>query len=236
MVSAAIQPLASDLSELEARALVTQISGQLVSVWEDVKRAYLGRAWLALGYPSWDELCAVEFGTAQIRLPREERREVVASLSEAGMSTRAIAAATGSHQETVVNDLGHVTGIRSRANANVVIGLDGKQYAQPEPEVVDAEVVEEQALPPITAEQIAELREAEVRPIPPQQEPQRRRRPIADQANDVGWEIRKAAERVARVLADDRFGKNEEQVQLTLRPHLLFVAETVAAALDKLVD
>lgn len=235
MVSTAIDQSGhpADLSELQARALISRIATSLVTVWEDVKLAYLGRAWLALGYASWDELCAAEFGTMQIRLPREERREVVASLSEVGMSTRAIAAATGVHHSTVASDLPGV-GNQTGASANV-IGLDGKEYrrqSEPDP-IVDAEIVkDERVLPPITAGQIAELREAEVRPIPPQQE--RRRRPITDAADDAGWEIRKAAERVVRLLDDDRFRKNEEQVALSLRAHLLFVAESVAAALEKL--
>jgi hypothetical protein len=61
-----------------------------------------------------------------------------------------------------------------------------------------------------------------------------RRKPITDSADDVGWEMRKCAEKLARLLADDRYPKNEEQVALALRGHLLFAADTVAAALDKL--
>lgn len=85
--------------------------------------------------------------------------------------------------------------------------------------------------PPITDAELAELREAEVRPRIDQAA---RRRPIADSADDLGWEMRKAAEKLSRLLADDRFTKNEEQVALSLRGHLLFVAETVATALNKL--
>lgn len=40
-----------------------------------------------------------------MRLPREERAEVVASLRESGLSLRAIAAATGLNHQTVSNDL-----------------------------------------------------------------------------------------------------------------------------------
>lgn len=66
-------------------------------------------------------------------------------------------------------------------------------------------------------------------------EPSRqRRRPIADAANDIGWDMRKQAEKLSRLLDDDRLPKNEEQVALALRGHLLFVAETVATALNKL--
>ncbi len=46
---------------------------------------------------SWD--------ASRIRLPREERAEVVSSLRESGLSLRAIAAATGLNHQTVANDL-----------------------------------------------------------------------------------------------------------------------------------
>ena len=39
--------------------------------------------------------------TSRLRLPREERAEVVASLGESGLSVRAIAAATGVNRETI---------------------------------------------------------------------------------------------------------------------------------------
>jgi transposase-like protein len=54
------------------------------------------RSWSALGYESWDDYCTREFGTSRLRLPREERSEVVSSLRESGLSIRAIASATGS--------------------------------------------------------------------------------------------------------------------------------------------
>ena len=50
----------------------------------------------------------MEFGTARLRLPREERAEVVASLRESGLSVRAIAAATGDHYSTISRELSGV--------------------------------------------------------------------------------------------------------------------------------
>lgn len=62
----------------------------------------------ALGYTSWDDYCTREFGTTRLRLPREERTEVVASLRESGLSLRAIAAATGDHYSTISRELAGV--------------------------------------------------------------------------------------------------------------------------------
>lgn len=50
-----------DLNEVEARALVDGIRVDVTDLGERIGTAYLGRAWVALGYPSWDALCEAEF-------------------------------------------------------------------------------------------------------------------------------------------------------------------------------
>jgi len=96
------------LDAAEARRLTDDIKGFVTFTWDLVQEAYVGRAWVALGYSSWDDYCELEFGTSRLRLPREERSEVVASLHEAGLSVRAIAAATGSSKSTVARELSPV--------------------------------------------------------------------------------------------------------------------------------
>lgn len=93
------------LSSHEARELTDRIKVALGMTWEAIKDAYHGRAWSALGYSTWDDYCSAEFGSSRLRLPREERQEVVASLRESGLSVRAIAAATGNDTRTVQSDL-----------------------------------------------------------------------------------------------------------------------------------
>ena len=63
----------------EARALTDQIKTGIEVVWELAVAAYHGQAWVALGYESWDAHCDDEFQSTRLRLPREERAEVVAS-------------------------------------------------------------------------------------------------------------------------------------------------------------
>ena len=102
-----------------------------------MKRAYIERAWAALGYDGWDDYCTREFGTSRLRLPREERSEVVASLRESGLSTRAIAAATGVSEGTVRNALKE--GAQNYAPAPTAItGTDGKTYAPTAPKPAPA--------------------------------------------------------------------------------------------------
>lgn len=59
----------------------------------------------ALGYRSWTEYVSKEFAGVLPRLGREPRRELVATLTETGMSTRAIAPIVGADHSTVVRDI-----------------------------------------------------------------------------------------------------------------------------------
>lgn len=121
----------------EARALTDRIKVAVEGTWQMIREAYVSRAWDALGYETWDAYCAAEFGTSRLALPREERREVVASLAESGLSIRAIAAATATPRETVRRDLAS-TDPFSTGNGSVapraVQGVNGKTYVQPTPQ------------------------------------------------------------------------------------------------------
>jgi hypothetical protein len=119
----------ADLTTDEARTKVELVKALVGTVWTEVADLYHGRAWLALGYGSWDGLCVAEFDGARIRLPREDRREIVGSLREAGLSNRAIAAATGVDESTVRDDL---RGAGNPAPAEVS-GTDGKRYPAARP-------------------------------------------------------------------------------------------------------
>lgn len=118
-----------EFSAGDARALTDRIKLAVDGIWELIKIAYEGRAWTVLGYDSWDDYCSGEFGTARIRLPREERAEVVASLRESGLSTRAIAAATGESQATIQRALSSTEPNESVEATRAVTGVNGKTYS-----------------------------------------------------------------------------------------------------------
>lgn len=90
---------------IAARQLTDRIKVAVEGTWQLITEAYTSRAWAALGYTNWDDYCTREFGTSRLRLPREERSEVVASLRESGLSIRAIEAATGVSRPTIIKDL-----------------------------------------------------------------------------------------------------------------------------------
>src|SRR2546423_3364857 len=219
------------LSELEARALTREIAQTLALAWDKVVEAYQRRVWEPLGYGSWDSYCRAELGSTRLRLPAEEREEAVRSLRSAGLSTRAIAAATGQSHTNVRRGLSGGTNVppesaNSQAPA-VITGRDGKSYTNPRScprdpgEPIDAEIVDEEPEPMGPTPSVSTTT---------------KRRPLTEQAKDAGWEIRRAAERISRHMGDDRLPANKQQVSSTLRNHLLFVAQTVTAALGELSD
>lgn len=130
-----------ELTHDEAKTLTDRIKVQAENLWADITKAYQRRAWAALGYKTWDAYTTAEFGTLRLRLPREERQEVVCSLRESGMPIRAIASATGADPKTVQADLKSTVG-NSHTSPTTVTGLDGKQHpaSKPEPDP-DARIV-----------------------------------------------------------------------------------------------
>lgn len=198
-----------DLSPDDARVLTDRIKVGVEAVWHLIVEAYNGGAHRALGYVSWDDYCVREFGTSRIRLPREERQEVVASLRESGLSIRAIAAATGISDQTVQRDLSCSESLHDDtseadvpAESPKVVGIDGKRY--------------------------------DATPLPKVKERAAYRSPLPDMARSAGWEFRKSIERLERIAADDRFSTNREQVAMHLRGHLSYAVEVCQDLLDQL--
>ncbi len=119
-----------DLNEVEARTLIDGIRADVSDLDQRIATAYVGRAWIALGYGGWDAMCVAEFDGARLRIPREQRVEQVQSLRAAGLSARAIDAAIGVDESTVRADL---RGAGNPAPAAPVVGQDGKHYQPTQP-------------------------------------------------------------------------------------------------------
>jgi protein gp37 len=139
-----IEP-ASNMDVVEAKEFVAYIHGVQDEGPRRVIDAYRRRAWLALGYGSWADMCDGE----DLRLPRELTPELRAG----GLSIRAIASVQGVDPMTVHRDLGSGTVAGGRQIATVpdrITGLDGKSRpaARSEPP--------EDPLPPEVAKQIDE--------------------------------------------------------------------------------
>lgn len=186
---------ASTAEEARARADRIRSGMRVLAEWQqDVIAAYAAQDWDALGYDTWDAYLDGEFGEHRVKLPREQRREIVAGMSAAGMSTRAIGAALGTGNATVYRDLQATVSDETDERPEVVLSLDGRERpasrpALIEPEIVDAELIDEPA-----------------RPEPPKQ----KRRPLPEAFTDAGRDLTRAAERLARLTEDDRFARNRE--------------------------
>ena len=103
---------------------------------EDAASLWARRPWDALGHKSWADCCEA-YGVT-LRLPRADRRELVALLDQEGMTTRAIAPVVGASHMTVKNDLdAGVKNFTPDAGPRTKTGLDGKTYTvqprKPEP-------------------------------------------------------------------------------------------------------
>ncbi len=85
--------LVDDMTRAEAEDFVRFMRAAQEQIPRRVIDAYQRRAWIPLGYASWDVMIAAE-GLA-VRLPRDERQEVVMTYSAAGLSSRAIAPVLG---------------------------------------------------------------------------------------------------------------------------------------------
>lgn len=248
------------LNPVDARALTDRIKVGVEAVWELVKQAYEQRAWDALGYSSWDDYCTREFGTTRLRLPREERAEVVASLRESGLSVRAIAAATGVNRETVRQEVAALPGdnklspepiepesesasaqcIHCHNTLPLAQLYEGGQGYECDPCVSPGEPLvdfPEQELPPLPENYTVAPTSPEPRPITgldgktytpraTTTTPTTRRKPLTDTAREIGLDLHKMVGRIERFVADDRFGRNKNEVAPHLRHHL---AEVIKA-------
>lgn len=123
-----------------ARELTRKIRVGLEGTYALILDAFKGRAWIALGYSTWDAYCQGEFGALSLQPPREERQQVIMSLREAGMSVRAIGVATDMSKTMIARELRMVEAspVPNGTPEASIIGLDGKTYApRPTPAFFD---------------------------------------------------------------------------------------------------
>lgn len=120
-----------DLTEQEAKRLTDDIRSSLALAHGLIQSAWEKRAWLSLGYRTWDEYVRGEFQDLVLTPPLERRQSVVASMSESGMSLRAIAAATDLSPATVQRTLKKAESAGETPVRESRVGLDGKTYKTP---------------------------------------------------------------------------------------------------------
>jgi hypothetical protein len=83
---------AAPLDVARVRRTIAQLRSQLAEAVQLLGQLYEGRAWVALGLPSWEALCAEELPELGALLDVAQRRSVVVELRRGGASLRAAAA------------------------------------------------------------------------------------------------------------------------------------------------
>uniref|UniRef100_A1UJQ8 Uncharacterized protein n=2 Tax=unclassified Mycobacterium TaxID=2642494 RepID=A1UJQ8_MYCSK len=134
----------------EIRRLVGKIQDDLDTLAHLINQMLEGQAHLALGFKTPQAYLQDVFRIDGVSRVIEQRRPVVAMLTQKGLSQRAIADIVGVSVGTVVNDQA-ASGAQklSTSSEDRVIGRDGKSYPatkpKPEPEVSDDEIIDYQA-------------------------------------------------------------------------------------------
>lgn len=177
-----------------------------VETRREIAAAYAERDWFTLGYESFDAYVESEFSESRLRLSADERREAVAELRRAGMSTRAIGSALGISKDTAARDLATVA---DETVPDRITGTDGREQPASRPAVTFREQQEafEQANetpePPVVDTPTAPAGGSGLAPAPamdapaPPQEPAAR--PTLRLAPDPD-QVRAAEQRDARAL------------------------------------
>ena len=98
------------------RAIAVTVKDQLEKLQTLLNEARDGEAWRVLGYASWTAYLADVMGEQPLRLPRDERQQIVGYLAGEGMSSRAIAPIVGASPSQVKRDaqvaqMGQVPGV-----------------------------------------------------------------------------------------------------------------------------
>ena len=208
------------MSTVEAERITARIADKLDAIADNLEQvlpligeALTRRAWEVLGYASPTAYVAERFAGALDRLSPEVRRPVVAQLSAAGMSTRAIAPVVGAAKSSVDRDLQvSRSGTPDPSppgqlpEAPAVVGMDGKTYPRPE------------------APALADDAPA----------PKPKRAPLRKSVDDAAWNLRRATERLARVVADDRFDPQKSEMATLLRGHLEDAVSVCQDLLDRI--
>lgn len=212
------------VSAEQARALTDRIKVAVDGTWLLIQEAYTGRAWAALGYRTWDDYCTREFGTSRLRLPREERQEVVASLREIGMSVRAIAAATGQGRETIRKE---IAGDQKWSPATQP--QDERPAPAPEPEEEVAQVQYGDSGPTSRA-----ITGTDGKRYPAQSPKPVQRPALPPQFQSVAAELTRVIARVERLQADDRYRTNRAAIANQCLPEIRRAASVLHGLLSDL--
>lgn len=231
------------MSEREAEVITEQIVGRLDQVSENIEAvqslmrdALVRNAHLALGYDSPGAYMRDRFDGALANLSAAMRREIVHELSDAGMSTRAIAPIVGVSHKTVSVDLAGVTDVTPASEpdaaefdaliADTENDSDGLSYSlnieTGEFEPIDPTVTEHTVIE--TTKTVTGLDGKTYTRKPPVE----RRHSIVDDAYRAHRDLWAAVEKLRAIRSDDRYTRNKADILAALQPSIDLAREVFA--------
>lgn len=197
MVNTDTGEILTPMSETDARRITTRIKGVFATATEAIEKismlvveAEAGQAWKPLGYQSWTAYLVGEFKDEWGGLDRALRGQAIIALSEAGLSTRAIADLVSTSQSTVTRTV-------------------REQLSQSDSPVPDAAVKPEGKV--ISLDGKSHPRTRKSTPAAPGRKS--RRRPLSDAYEDAVCDLQAAAERILWLHLDDRFRDNRDAIK-----------------------
>lgn len=205
-----------------------------------VSDAYQRRADLALGYSSWAEYSDAEFAEQTRNLAAPIRRELVGRLTEAGMSTRAIAPTVGTSFQAV-----HQMERRRQVSTPIDTSTPdplAEEKAEPhsEPaehidytgEVLDATfTIEGETITAPVAPTVTGLDgKTYKRPEPNFQ----RRAPLPEAIASTVYDVARKVERLERMVADDRLPQNRDKIAVRSHSDLVRIIDALQRVADQI--
>jgi len=213
-----------------------------------IREAIEKRDDIALGYRSPGDYVSDRFGNALSNLGMDVRRAVVKELTDAGLSTRAIAPVVGVSNFTVHADQTAVRDLtpdepfaEDQPEASAHLGLNPQT---PRGEVTDRS----NSTGDLDAARVDTPRPADHTPRPvtgidgktytrgTQQPGKDRRKPLTDSFWTAVYDLGVKAESLHRLISDDRFPQNAKQVAAKNRVHLLRARDLLEQVINSLPE
>ena len=222
------------MSTVEAERITARIADKLDAIADNLEQvlpliseALTRRAWEVLGYASPTAYVAERFAGALDRLSPEVRRPVVAQLSAAGMSTRAIAPVVGVSPRQAAYD--RSAGVQSLHTSPAADAPDAAQQAAEPDEAAPFRLPKSDHITGSDGKKYPRPEAPALADGAPGPAPARKtkRRPITDVARDAGLDLHKVSGQLERLMADDRFSGNKSEVAAHLRHHLAHATEVL---------
>ncbi|MDN5980004.1 helix-turn-helix domain-containing protein [Bifidobacterium mongoliense] len=228
--------------------LLDSVAGQMDRLAHAVQDAYAKRVDQVLGYDSWADYAEHEFGPHTTNLAAPIRRELVSHLSEAGMSTRAIAPAVGKDFSTISRD-------RSKVLHNATPDSESSDYSVAAPDFEDdtklspiVTVEHHDIVEPVDVDtgEILEEPEPSAEPEPKpvtgldgktyqrSMPAKPRRNPITDQFTHRTVELTRLVDSFTRLIEDDRFDTNKQNIAATNGSDIKRAVDALSQVFDAL--